>query len=161
MFNSTHTFVGLAIARTGLDDWVPRAAITAVVASNFPDIDIVTALSSTSTYLEYHRGITHTFVGVPLLALALTAIVCVFSGSFWKTYFLVLVSMATHPLLDSTNTYGLRPFLPWNSTWYYGDLLPIIDPYLDFVLFTGILAGELSRNNKRVITWLCLGVVIL
>src|SRR5205814_4677248 len=56
-----------------------------------------------------------------------------------------------------TNTYGLRPFLPWNPTWYYGDLLPIIDPYLDAVLFTGILAGEVSRHNKRFITWLCLG----
>src|SRR3989442_15252413 len=64
MFNSTHTFVGLAIARTGLDDWVPRAAITAVISSNFSDIDIITAPSSTSTYLEYHPGITPTFFGV-------------------------------------------------------------------------------------------------
>src|SRR3989442_15873747 len=161
MFNSTHTFVGLAIARTGLDDWVPRAAITAVIASNFPDIDIITALSSTATYLEYHRGITHTFVGVPLLALGFTAVMYIFSGNFWKTYLVALIAMSTHPLLDYTNTYGLRPFLPWNPTWYYGDLLPIIDPYLDAVLFTGILAGEVSRNNKRFITWLCLGIVIL
>src|SRR3989442_9866194 len=161
MFNSTHTLVGLAIARIGFDSWVPRAAITAVVAANFPDIDIVTAFSSTGTYLEYHRGITHTFLGVPLLALALTAVLSVFSGSFWKTYLVALISMATHPLLDYTNTYGLRPFLPWNPTWYYGDLLPIIDPYLDAVFFTGILAGEGSRNNKRFITWLFLGIVIL
>ena len=161
MFNSTHTFVGLAIARTGLDDWVPRAAITAVIASNFPDIDIITALSSTATYLEYHRGITHTFVGVPLLALGFTAVMYIFSGNFWKTYLVALIAMSTHPLLDYTNTYGLRPFLPWNPTWYYGDLLPIIDPYLDAVLFTGILAGEVSRNNKRFVTWLCLGIVIL
>ena len=161
MFNSTHTFVGLAIARTGLDDWVPRAAITAVIASNFPDIDIITALSSTATYLEYHRGITHTFVGVPLLALGFTAVMYIFSGNFWKTYLVALIAMSTHPLLDYTNTYGLRPFLPWNPTWYYGDLLPIIDPYLDAVLFTGILAGEVSRHNKRFITWLCLGIVIL
>ena len=69
--------------------------------------------------------------------------------------------MSTHPLLDYTNTYGLRPFLPWNPTWYYGDLLPIIDPYLDAVLFTGITAGEMFRKNKRFITWLSLGIVIL
>jgi inner membrane protein len=161
MFNSTHTFVGLAIARTGLDDWVPRAAITAVIASNFPDIDIITALSGTATYLEYHRGITHTFVGVPLLALSFTAAMYIFSGNFWKTYLVALIAMSTHPLLDYTNTYGLRPFLPWNPTWYYGDLLPIVDPYLDAVLFAGITAGEMFRKNKRFITWLSLGLVIL
>ena len=161
MFNSTHTLVGLAIARIGFDSWVPRAAITAVVAANFPDIDIVTAFSSTGTYLEYHRGITHTFLGVPLLALALTAVLSVFSGSFWKTYLVVLISMATHPLLDYMNTFGLRPFLPWNATWYYGDLLPIIDPYLDFVLLAGILAGGVVQKHKRFITWLSLGLVFL
>ncbi len=161
MFNSTHTFVGLAIARTGFDDWVPRAALTAVFAANFPDIDIVTALSSTGTYLEYHRGITHTFVGIPLLALALTAVMFIFSGSFWKTYLVALISMATHPLLDYTNTYGLRPFLPWNPTWYYGDLLPIIDPYLDFLLLAGILAGAVLQKHKRLITWSSLGLIVL
>jgi len=161
MFNSTHTFVGLAIARTGFDGWVPRAAVTAVLASNFPDIDIVTALSSTRTYLEYHRGITHTFVGIPVLALAFTAVMSIFSGNFWKTYLVALISMATHPLLDYTNTYGLRPFLPWNPTWYYGDLLPIIDPYLDFLLLAGVLAGEVFNKNKRSITCISLGVVIL
>jgi inner membrane protein len=161
MFNSTHTFVGLAIARTGFDGWVPRAALTAVVASNFPDIDIVTALSGTGTYLEYHRGITHTFVGIPLLALAVTAVLSLFSGSFWKTYLVALISMATHPLLDYSNTYGLRPFLPWNPTWYYGDLLPIIDPYLDSVLLAGILAGMVLQKHKRFITWSSLGLVVL
>ena len=69
--------------------------------------------------------------------------------------------MATHPLLDYTNTYGLRPFLPWNPTWYYGDLLPIIDPYLDFLLLAGVLAGEVFNKNKRSITCISLGVVIL
>ena len=84
MFNSTHTFVGLAIARTGLDDWVPRAAITAVIASNLPDIDIITGFSSTATYLEYHRGITHTFVGVPLLALSFTTAMYIFPETSGK-----------------------------------------------------------------------------
>src|SRR5437667_1621891 len=75
MFNSTHTFVGLEIARTGLDDWVPRAAITAVIASNFPDIDIITDLSCSAAYLEYNRGITPTFQEVQLVVLAFTAVI--------------------------------------------------------------------------------------
>src|SRR5438477_2174939 len=86
MFNSTHTFVGLAVARTGLNRWVPRAAITAVIAANLPDIDIVTGLVDTATYLHYHRGITHTFIGIPVLALLLASVMYVFTDNFWKTY---------------------------------------------------------------------------
>ncbi|HYR45173.1 MAG TPA: metal-dependent hydrolase [Terriglobia bacterium] len=161
MFNSTHTFVGLAVARCGMDRWVPRAAITAVVAANLPDIDIVTALSGTPAYLHYHRGITHSLTGIPVLALMLTAAMYIFSGNFWRTYLVALVAMATHPALDYSNTYGLRPFLPWYGTWYYGDVLPIIDPYLDAVLLIGILAGEVSQNSRRLMTWLSLGLVFL
>ena len=161
MFNSTHTFVGLAIARAGMDRWVPRAAVTAAIAANLPDIDIVTALSGTGTYIKYHRGITHTIVGIPVLALLLAVVMCLFSGSFWKTYFLALITMATHPVLDLANTYGLRPFLPWDGRWYYGDLLPIIDPYLDAILLIGIFVGELFKENKRLMTWLSLGLVLV
>ena len=110
-----------------MDRWVPRAAITAVIAANLPDIDIVTALSGTPAYLRYHRGITHSFAGIPALALILTAALYIFSGNFWRTYLVALVAMATHPALDYSNTYGLRPFLPWDGTWYYGDVLPIIE----------------------------------
>ena len=161
MFNSTHTFVGLALARSGMDRWVPRAAMTAVIASNLPDVDIVTALSGTPRYLEIHRGITHSFVAIPALALIVSAAMYIFSENFWKTYLVALLAMYTHPLLDFANTYGLRPFLPWNGTWFYGDLLPIIDPYLDAILLIGILAGEVFKDGKQRLTWLSFGLVLL
>src|SRR5262245_44855876 len=85
MFNSTHTLVGLAIARTGLDKWVPYATATALIATNLPDIEILTGLAGTPTYIEYHRGITHTFIGIPILSLALSLGIYIFSGNFWRT----------------------------------------------------------------------------
>ncbi len=39
MFNSTHTLVGIALSRAGLNRWSSHATATAVVASNFPDLD--------------------------------------------------------------------------------------------------------------------------
>jgi inner membrane protein len=161
MFNSTHTFVGIVLARTGLDRWVPRAAITAAIAANLPDVDIVTGFKGTATYLQCHRGITHSIVGIPALALGLTAVMYFFSGNFWKTYLVALLAMATHPLLDLANTYGLRPFLPWQSRWYYGDVLPIIDPYLDAILLIGILAGETFKDNKRLMTCMSIGLLLI
>jgi inner membrane protein len=135
--------------------------MTAVIAANLPDIDIVTGLSGTSTYLRYHRGITHTIVGIPVLALVLAAVMYTFSANFWKTFLVALIAMATHPILDLANAYGLRPFLPWDGGWYYGDLLPIIDPYLDAILLLGILAGETFKGSKRLMTWLSLGLAFI
>src|SRR6185436_5254496 len=51
MFNSTHTLVGLLVAKTGLEKQCRYAAATAVIASNLPDIDSVAALWGTATYI--------------------------------------------------------------------------------------------------------------
>jgi len=160
MFNSTHTLVGLAIARTGLDRWAPYATATALIATNFPDIEILTGLANTPTFIEYHRGITHSFLGIPVLSLALALAIYIFSGSFWKTFLTALVVMATHPALDYANTYGLRPFLPLNETWYYGDTLFIIDPYLDLVMLAGFLVGYRFPSIRRLSAWLSLLVAL-
>ena len=149
MFNSTHTLVGLAIARTAPEKWGPNAAATAVIASNLPDIDSIAGLWGTAAYLDHHRGITHSLIGVPLLALLLSSVMYFFSGKFGKTYAIAVIAMATHPALDYLNSYGLRPFLPWSGTWYYGDAVFIIDPYLDLLLLIGILAGSWIADMKR------------
>jgi inner membrane protein len=156
MFNSTHTFIALAIARTGAGKWAPRAAVTAVIASNFPDIDSIAGLWGTAAYLDHHRGITHSLIGVPVFALLVSGVMYFFSEKFWPTYAIALISMATHPALDYLNSYGLRPLLPWSRKWFYGDAVDIIDPYLDFVLLIGILAGVWSPRIKRGAAWVSL-----
>src|SRR5437773_165326 len=161
MFNSTHTLVGLAIARTGLDRWLPYAIATAVIATNLPDIEIITGMASTQTYIQYHRGITHSFIGIPVLSLALALGIYVFSGNFWKTFLVALVVMATHPALDYSNTYGLRPFLPFSGTWYYGDTLFIIDPVIDLILLLGIIGGQFFKKGKWVMAFASIVIVLL
>jgi inner membrane protein len=149
MFNTTHTLVGIAIARAVPAGWVRRATVTAVIASNLPDIDIITGFIDTPAYIAYHRGITHTLVGVPILTLLLTFAMYAFSRNFWRTFVIAFVAMATHPALDYTNTYGLRPFMPFQNTWYYGDILFIIDPYLDGILGLGVLTGSRLMGSRR------------
>ncbi len=56
------------LARAGLGRNVPRAGLLLMVAANAPDLDIVTWLGGTSTYLEYHRWFTHSILAVPLMA---------------------------------------------------------------------------------------------
>jgi inner membrane protein len=160
MFNSTHTLVGLAIARTAAGNGVRRAAVIAAIASNLPDIEIVTGFFGTPAYIEFHRGITHTLIGVPVLALLLAGAVHFFSGNFRKTYVLALIVMATHPLLDYANTYGLRPFLPFDGKWYYGDILFIFDPYIDAILLLAIIVGRFVQKRGRAAAWASIILVV-
>jgi inner membrane protein len=147
MDNLTHSLVGLTVAKAGLDRLSPGATTLCVIAANAPDSDIVVlTFGDRWTFLEHHRGITHAIVGVIALAIILPLIFygidrlwSRYKGQPSKTKFKGLmiasfIASATHPLLDWTNNYGIRFFLPWSQKWSYGDLVYIVDPYIWLVL---------------------------
>src|ERR687896_580191 len=75
MENLAHTLLGLSMAKSGLERATPLAAATPVISSNLPDIDVIVQLSGgTVSYLEHHRGFTHSFLGLAVLSVALTAL---------------------------------------------------------------------------------------
>ena len=164
MDNVTHTLVGAALAETGLKRWTPLATTTLLLGANFPDIDIIVGLFDTLTYLEHHRGITHAILAIPLLSVLLAGLVYVGSrwwqkrrsdhvrAKFWPLFWLSLLSMSTHPLLDFTNSYGWRPFLPWNHTWFYGDIDFVVDPWL-WAGLGGTLLWVTATTRSRMIGW--------
>ena len=59
MDNLTHSLVGLAAAKAGLERRTPYAAFACVAAANLPDIDIIALAGGPAFYLKHHRGITH------------------------------------------------------------------------------------------------------
>ncbi len=61
---------------------------------------------------------------------------------------LAAVSILTHPLLDSLNTYGVRWLMPIRGDWFYGDTLFIVDPWLWLVLGLGIVASRPRRGTR-------------
>jgi inner membrane protein len=70
-----------------------------------------------------------------------------------------LIVTATHPILDWTNSYGVRFFLPWSSKWFYGDLVYIVDPYLWLILGGAcFLLSAKTRSGKLI--WGALAVVL-
>lgn len=152
MFNTTHTLVGFAVAKLGADKWVRYGTATAVLASNLPDIDSIAGFWGWAAYLDHHRGLTHSVFGVPILALLFSSVMFFFSRNFSRTYIVALIAMATHPALDYLNSYGLRPWLPLNSTWYYGDIVFIFDPYLDAILLIGLLAARSWQQRTKTVT---------
>lgn len=162
MDNLTHSLVGLTVARAGLERLSPGAAFLCVLAANAPDSDIVVlAFGDRWSFLQHHRGITHSIVGVVGLAIVLPLI---FYGvdRLWSRYkaqppqtklkglmLASFIASATHPLLDWTNNYGIRFFLPWSQKWSYGDLVFIVDPYIWLILGGGFILFLIKSARAR------------
>ncbi|MEP6718262.1 MAG: metal-dependent hydrolase [bacterium] len=170
MDNLTHSLVGLAAAKAGLEKLSPGATTLCLLAANAPDADILTLVSGRWAYLQNHRGITHSIVGTLALALALPL---VFHGGALliarlrkrepatRLGGLLIASTlvtATHPLLDWTNNYGVRLLLPWNSRWFYGDLVFIMDPVFWLVL-GGAVFLVTSKTKTQIVLWMVVAVI--
>ena len=63
----------------------------------------------------------------------------------------------SHILLDYTVNYGVRPFFPWNGTWYAWSIVFIVDPWLLLALtlalvvpaILGLADREIGARKKR------------
>lgn len=157
MDNLCHTLVGAALAESGLKRRTALGTATLMLGANFPDIDVVMALSEHG--LGFRRGITH---GVPALIALPFVLTLVMLG--WQRlrrrvgpeearpvpgqlFLLSALSIATHPVLDWMNSYGMRWLMPFSGRWWYGDALFIVDPWILAALGFGIY---LSRRRARV-----------
>ncbi len=175
MDNLTHSLVGLTAAKAGLERMSPWATTVCVISANAADADFVALFFGDRwTLLQHHRALTHSIVGTIAIGLLVPALLFaierITSGlrrttpriRFRGLLFASLIAAASHPVLDWTNNYGVRPFLPWNNQWFYGDLVYIVDPYI--WLWLGVIAFMLtSATRAKVVGWssLALGATIL
>lgn len=152
----THFLTGACLSRAGLNRKTGLATLTLVLASETPDLDIVTLFGGSVSYLQHHRGITHTLLGAPFVAAGTLALVF---GIYrfllsrgrkpklapdWRLlYFYALFAVLIHLFMDFTNTYGVRPFEPFNWKWYSWDIFFILDPILLAVLLLAVFVPAL------------------
>src|SRR5216117_3701515 len=64
----THFFTGACMGRAGLNRKTAYATLAATLAAEAADLDIFCAVRGPVDGLKHHRGITHTFIGVPVVA---------------------------------------------------------------------------------------------
>jgi inner membrane protein len=165
--NLTHSLVGGLLAQTAFGRKLRYATPTLVIAANLPDADAITALWGGTTALKYHRGLTHSLIGIVAEAAILGALSFIIVRrskdrehlSFVQILLPIFVALLSHPLLDWTNSYGIRPWLPWNGHWYYGDIVFIADPWLWLILGGGLFLVT-SRNRLQVSGWACLAIIL-
>jgi inner membrane protein len=156
----THVLTGACLARSGLNRKAAYATLGMAVAAEFPDIDTLWGLRGPVDGFCHHRGITHTFVGIPFEAAFLLG--CLYGLHRWRVhrrsvlpgkahkpltaapvrwgwlYAFLVLALLSHLLLDFTNNYGLRPFFPFNPHWYAASIVFIFDPLLFAVLVLGL-----------------------
>lgn len=154
MDNVTHSLTGWALSRAGLDRTCPRAVWLLVLSANAPDLDVVSAPFGALRYLEVHRGYTHSLLGLPFMA-ALTVVVvaAIFRQKLpWmRAWLLAAVGVASHLLLDWTNSYGMRFFIPFSSSWSHLDLNSLCDAWILLALAVAAVWPLFSRMvNKEI-----------
>lgn len=130
-----------------------------IIGANLPDLDVLAYFAGPGADLEWRRGWTHGVLALTLLPFLLTGALLAlyrFSGrlrrraavSMDPRQLLLLASVAllSHPFLDTLNTYGVRWLMPFSGTWFYGDTLFIIDPWVWLALSVGVY---LSWRRER------------
>jgi inner membrane protein len=153
----THLLTGACLSRAGLNRRTAYATLAMVLAAEAPDIDVVWYLRGPITGLAHHRGISHTLIAAPVLALVTTGLVWgwhklrerlpgklrrkpLSQKVSWLWIFLLsLIAVLSHLLLDYTNAYGLRAFFPFNPRWYSGDLVFILEPVMLLLLIFALV----------------------
>jgi inner membrane protein len=138
------------------------------IAAEFPDIDMLWSLRGPVESFTHHRGITHTFLGVPFEAALIVGGVWVWQRWRKRTwegqpahwgwlYLLAVVALLSHLLLDYTNNYGIRPFFPFDAHWYAWSIVFIFDPLLFAMLLValtapllfGLIGSEVGARQER------------
>ncbi|MGD0682671.1 MAG: metal-dependent hydrolase, partial [Terracidiphilus sp.] len=140
-------------------------------------IDVLWGLAGPVEGLKHHRGITHTFIAVPVVAAVVVGMVWLYD--YWRRsrkanppsqnakappalrwgwlYLTALIAALSHLLLDWTNNYGLRPFFPFNPRWYAGSFVFIAEPVIWALLLAalvipwllGLIGGEIGVRRVQ------------
>jgi len=147
MDNVTHTLTGLMLARSGLGGKTKSAAVLMMLAANAPDMDVVSWFGGSLTYLEHHREYTHSLAFAPLVALVPFALVRWLGRAplGFIAYLGALAAVLSHLLLDLTNVYGVRLFLPFSERWLRLDITDVVDPWILAILILALGAPALVK----------------
>lgn len=163
MDNATHSLLALMLSRAGLNRLTANSSLILVLAANVPDADIVTRVSGVTSYFCHHRGETHAWAFLPLMAVIPVLAGWLFRSKkplapapanpakpptpfrCWGALLVAVIGVASHILLDWLNAYAVRMMLPFSGKWYGADLLFVVDPFILTILLLAIAAPLLSR----------------
>jgi inner membrane protein len=183
----THFLTGACLGRAGLNRKTALATATLTLGAEAGDIDVIGNFRDPVFGFAHHRGFTHSFLGVPLLAAAVLGVIYL----IWRLrgrkiknpalpprwgwlYFYACLAGFSHILLDFTNNYGVRPFWPFWEKWYSWDIVFIAEPVMWVLLLGGLIlpaffslireeigAREKGFKGRWAATFALIGIVLM
>ena len=156
----THALSGMLVANASyqktetLPYWL-RGWIGFFVAA-FPDIDIIARLFGMQAYLEYHRGITHSIIMMPIWAIILAWLLAKLLSRFTRTQYkwrdllpLCLLSLGVHIFADVITAYGTYVFAPITDFRLSFPTTFIIDLYFTGIILIAIIISVIIREHAK------------
>jgi inner membrane protein len=132
----THFLTGAVLSRAGFNRRTAYATLAMTLAAEAPDLDVLWAFRGPVAALEHHRGITHTFLGAPFVALAVTGTIYL-----WHRFRKKRVPQVREANLGFSTTvgaplkpsFGFRGMKPnWLLIWLFSLIAALSHLLLDF-----------------------------
>ncbi len=176
MDNVTHALAGMLVADATVEALTPRGSLpnpafrsrarwASAIANNLPDLDFIYRGITPGRvgYLLHHRGHTHTF----LAGMAMGLVSFLVLRRVWRAQAIsrrelsVLLALSlfgpwVHVAMDFSNNYGVHPFWPLYSGWFYGDFIFIVEPLYFIATVPALALASETRAGK-----LLLGAIVL
>lgn len=130
---------------------VGRRLLVGTFAAAFPDVDNLSQAVSPIVYLEWHRGITHSLVLLPLWTLALAWLCSRLwrDGLAWRAYAgVIALSIGIHIAGDWITSFGTMFMAPLSDRRYALSTTFIIDLVFTGIIVAGLLASLAWRRTR-------------
>ncbi len=159
MDNLCHTLAGAVIGETGLKRRTRFGSAALMIAANLPDVDALIFLSGVPS-VAFRRGWTHGILAQVVWPFVLTALFLLVNRLRPSTHrdapqaepaallLLSCLGILSHVFMDYLNNYGVRLLMPFSGTWFYGDAVFIIDPWLWLILGMGVFWARRRRASR-------------
>jgi inner membrane protein len=159
-----HGLLGLNIANVGFKQRLGTRASywTAAVAANAPDIDILLLLKGRSEYIYWHRGVTHSVLGLllipPLIAYVASR---VSHAGFRELWLLSVLAQLSHLLLDLLNFWGTMLGSPLNHERYTVPWIFVFDVFIWAILALPLLVQWLRKSEPKLTSSISLATLAI
>ena len=148
----TQAALGAAIGQAGFRDLGRRGSAFGAACGLLPDLDSVLGIGDPWLGLVTHRGLSHSLIVLPVVALPLGWVAWRFLGQRSaprRWIHLAFWALVTHPLLDFFTTYGTQLFAPLTRARFSLDAVAIIDPFYSLPLLIALIYGLRARAIPR------------
>jgi membrane-bound metal-dependent hydrolase YbcI (DUF457 family) len=155
----THGIAGALLGKGYFAERKGRIAIfAATLGAVFPDIDVIAEIVSRDplAIVKYHRGITHSFVGLPFFAALLAWLTRWLARRrgietpSWAMLALIYgIGIASHIVLDGMTSFGTRMWTPISQQRVAWDLLFIIDFSFTAIILLPQVASWVYQDRAR------------